>query len=52
MDMDILSILFNMKVCCVFSLESSHRRDSNEYKQFTIFNMKKKVNEIFPNLQP
>ena len=32
------SILFNMKVCCLFSLESPHRGDSNEYTQYTIFN--------------
>ena len=28
-------------VCCVFSLESPHRGDSNEYTQYTIFNIKK-----------
>ena len=39
--MDIFSIFFNMKVCCVFSLESPHRGDSNEYTQYTIFNIKK-----------
>ena len=27
----IFSIFFNMKVCCVFSLESPHRGGSNEY---------------------
>ena len=32
-----------MKVCCVFSLESPHRGDSNEYTQYTIFNIKKKI---------
>ena len=26
---DIFSIFFNMKVCCVFSLQSPHRGDSN-----------------------
>ena len=36
---DIFLIFFNMKVCCVFSLESPHRGDSNEYTQYTIFNM-------------
>ena len=41
--MDIFSILFNMKVCLVFSLESPHRGDSNEYTQYTIFNIKKKI---------
>ena len=39
--MDIFSIFFNMKVCCVFSLESPYRGDSNEYTQYTIFNIKK-----------
>ena len=34
-----VSILSNMKVCCVFSVESPHRGDSNEYTQYTIFNM-------------
>ena len=29
--MDIFSIFFNMKVCNVFSSESPHRGDSNEY---------------------
>ena len=29
-------IFFNMKVYCVFSLESPQRGDSNEYKQYTI----------------
>ena len=28
---DIVSIFFNMKVYCVFSLESPHRGDSNGY---------------------
>ena len=27
----------------MFSLESPHRGDSNEYTQYTIFNLKKKV---------
>ena len=40
--MDIFYIFFNMKVCCVFSLESPHRGNSNEYSQYTIFNMNKK----------
>ena len=47
----IFFIFFNMKVCCVFSLESPHRGDSNEYTQYTIFNMKKKNPKIIPNLQ-
>ena len=33
---NVFSIFFNMKVCCVFSLESPHRGDSNEYTQYTI----------------
>ena len=39
---DIFSIFFNMKVYCVFSLESPHRGDSNVYSQYTIFIIKKK----------
>ena len=35
----IFPIFFNMEVCCVFSLESPHRGDSNEYTQYTIFNI-------------
>ena len=34
-------IFFNMKLCYVFSLESSNRGNSNEYKQYAIFNIKK-----------
>ena len=45
--MDIFFIFFNMKVCCVFSLESPHRGDSDENTQYTIFNMNKKN---IPNL--
>ena len=41
--MDIFSIFFNMKVCCVVSLESPHRGDFNEYTQYTIFNIKMKI---------
>ena len=44
----ILSILFIMKVCCVFLLESHHRGDSNEYTQYTIFNIKKKISLNYP----
>ena len=46
--MDIFSILFNLKVCCVFSLESPHQGDSNEYTQYTIFNIKKKITQNYP----
>ena len=37
------SNFFNMKICCVFLLESPHRGDSNENTQYTIFNIKKKI---------
>ena len=40
---DIFSIFFEMKVCCVFSLESPHRDDSYESTQNTIFSIKKKM---------
>ena len=40
---DIFSIFFNMKVCCVFLLESPHRGDSNVYTQYTIFVIKMKI---------
>ena len=36
---DIFSIYFHMQVYCVFSLESPHRGDSNEYTQYTPFNI-------------
>ena len=37
------SIFFNMKVYCVYSLESPHRGDSNEYTQHTVINITKKI---------
>ena len=37
-----------MKVCCVVSLESPHRGDSNENTQYTIFNMNKKNTRNYP----
>ena len=40
--MDIFSIFFNMKVCCVFSIKSPHQGDSNEYIKHTIFNINMK----------
>ena len=46
--MDIFLIFFNMKVYCVFSLESPHRGDSNENTQYTIFNRKKKISKNYP----
>ena len=48
---DIFSIFFNMKVYCVFSLESPHQGDSgdsNDYTQYTIFNMKKEITLNYP----
>ena len=46
--MDILSAFFNMKLCCVFSLESPHRGDSNEYTQYAIINIKRKITLNYP----
>ena len=42
----IFSISFNMKVCCVFSLEPPHRGYSYEYTQHTSFNIKKKKSAL------
>ena len=39
--MYVFSVFLNMKMCCVFSLESPHRGDSNENTRYTIFNIKK-----------
>ena len=44
---DVFSIFLLMKVCCVFSLESPHRGDSNEYTQYTIFNISKKISRNY-----
>ena len=41
-------MFFDMKVCCVFSLESPHRGDSNENTQYTIFNMNMKNTLNYP----
>ena len=46
--MDVFSIFSRMKVCCVLSLESPHRGDSNEYTQYTVFNIKKKITLNYP----
>ena len=35
----------------MFSLESPHRGDSNEYTQYTVFNIKEKITLNFSNLQ-
>ena len=39
-----------MKIYCVFSLESPHRGDSNEFTQHIIFNIKKKNSPFILNL--
>ena len=36
-----------MKVYCVFSLELPHRGDSNEYTQYTVFNIKSKITQNY-----
>ena len=46
--MDIFSIFFNMKICCMFSLESPHRGNSKEYLLYTIFNIKMKITLNYP----
>ena len=43
MDSFFFSIFFNMKLCCVFSLKSPYRGDSNEYTEYTIISTKKKM---------
>ena len=45
---DVFSIYFNMKVCSVLPFESPNRGDSNEYTQYTIFNIKKKITLNYP----
>ena len=46
----IFLIFYNMKVYCVLSLESPHWGDSNEYTQYTFFNIKKENHTKFSNL--
>ena len=46
---DIFFIFFNIKTCCVFSLELSHRSGSNECIKYTSFNIKKKITLNYPN---
>ena len=46
--MDVFLIFFNMRICCMFSRESPHRGDSNEYTQYTIFNINTKVILNYP----
>ena len=38
----------NIKLCCVFSLKSPHRGDSNEYTPHTIINIKQKLTRNGP----
>ena len=35
----------------LFSLESPHQGDSNEYTQYTIFNIKKKITLMYPKFE-
>ena len=37
-----------MNVFCVFSLESPHQGDSNEYTQYTSLNIKRKITPNYP----
>ena len=37
-----------MKVCCLFSLESSYRGNSNEYTSYTIFSIRQKIVLNYP----
>ena len=46
--MNIFSIFYNIKVFCVFALESPHPGNSNEYTQYTIFNIKMKIALSYP----
>ena len=41
-------IFFDMMACCVLSLESPHRGDSNKYTQHAIINIKKKITLNYP----
>ena len=43
---DIFSIFCYMKLCCVFSLGSPYQGDSNEYTQYTMFNIIQKGNQL------
>ena len=39
----LFSIFFHVNVCCVFTLESPHRGDSNKHTQHIIINIKTKL---------
>ena len=45
---DIIPIFFNMKIYCVFALESPHRGDFNEYTQYTVFQYEKENHPNYP----
>ena len=45
---NIFSIFFKINVHCLFSLESPQWGDSNEYTQYTIFNIKKEITQNYP----
>ena len=47
---DIILIFFNIKICCVFSLESPHQGNSNEYTKHTFFNTERKPHKLIPNI--
>ena len=44
-------MFIHMKIYCMFSLKSPLRGDSNEYPQYTIFNIKKENIPIILKLQ-
>ena len=46
--METFSIFFNMKVYCVYTLESPHRGYSYVYIQYTILIIKKKITPDYP----
>ena len=50
-------LYYNQIVCCVYTLESPHRGDSNEYTQHTIIllkieNISINYRNLFPDLAP
>ena len=49
---DNFSMFFNKKVCCVFSVESPHRGDSNETHNIPFSREKTKTTQNILNLQP
>ena len=42
------AIFYNMKICCLFSLELPHQGDSNECTEHIIINIKKKITLNYP----